>query len=349
MSLFDDCMQPGCGKISSIKCTSQDETRDLCPKHAGRFIYKRGLHVLPNNLNAPISTRDCGVINEVSVDDLSTKLVIQIEEARNRRIKELLQEIARANQECLQLVTKTLTAGRVVQKELDMLVLHKTTPLNKPNHFADAVTQLKRQNTLNKPNLEGAIEHWMQTCDLAIEGVDVDMDLTPPRPVARGNPVVAPASQPVVQPAAQPIVQPADQPVAPPVVPPVAQPPAQPVNALVQLARDHGRDPQSPKEAVEFLCSLNFVFDPTRTPGLSLEGLDLSGADLSGGVFIGVSFERSNLQGAKLENAILWNTSLKMCKLESVTVSPPSRQTNWILRNVAYSPCGRFVAFGGMK
>ena len=167
--------------------------------------------------------------------------------------------------------------------------------------------------------------------------VEDDMD----SPASHSSP---PAVPPVNQPAVDhpPVAQ------SPVPQPPVVQPPQQ-VHPLIQLARDNGRNPQSPKEAVEFLCSLNYVFDATRNPALTLEGLDLSGADLSGGVFIGVSFERSNLEGAKLENAILWDTSLKMCKLDSVTVTPPSRKTDWYLKNMAYSPCGRYVAFGGMK
>ena len=92
MSLFDDCMQPGCNTISSLKCTSQYETRDLCPKHAGEFIYKRRINILPDYLNTRISSQDCGVINEITVDVLSDKLVAEIQEERNRTINELLQK-----------------------------------------------------------------------------------------------------------------------------------------------------------------------------------------------------------------------------------------------------------------
>ena len=115
---------------------------------------------------------------------------------------------------------------------------------------------------------------------------------------------------------------------------------------LIQLAQDKGCNAQTPKEAVEFLCSMNYVFGAAQNPEFTLESLDLSGADLSGGVFIGTRFDNSNLQGAKLENAILWKTSLKKCNLSKATVTSPTKKTGWQLYRVAHSRCGRYIGFG---
>ena len=316
MSLFDPCQYENCRRVSAMECVAPGATAELCAQHVGKFLYEKDVPQAPTKLNIGISDHDCTVLKSVQLDQISDKLVGEFQQARDEKVNELLRAIMQANQECAQKVLEVLATCSVVQKELETLVFHEKTPLNKPEHFAAAVTSLKQNNALDLPKLEQVVEDWLRNHPQCMPEVDIDMDLAVDIPVR----FAAPVRQSSVQP---------------------------PAHMLIEIARVKGMNVQTPEEAVQFLCSQNFVFDIQKYPGLSLENLDLENADLSGGVFIGVSLEGSNLKGAKLENAILWHTSLKRCNLIGATVTPAVRQTNWRFCCIAYSSNGEYVAFGG--
>ena len=116
---------------------------------------------------------------------------------------------------------------------------------------------------------------------------------------------------------------------------------------LLEVARVYGKECRREEDAVEFLCSQHFVFDSIKNPALDCSSLNFAGKDLSGGVFIGTAFTNAVLRQTQLHNTILWKTDLRGSDLTAATLTPSSIQTQWSLRNVAYSLCGKFVAFAG--